>query len=439
MSAFSFHILTFGCKVNQYESQAQREKWLAAGGVECDAPEDADLILLATCAVTAEAVSDARQMARKLARIAPGARLVVTGCAASAAPDDFALPSVAALAPQTGRARLLETPPQDLLQRQEPLLLPAKTFDGRRAYPPFSITSFRRARPVLKVQDGCSHRCTYCIVPLTRGPSCSRNPGDALDEARRLLRAGHREIMISGVNLRQYHAEGMNFWALLRLLDASLAPEWAGRARLRLSSLEPAQLDSEGLETLESCRMLCPHLHLSLQSGSPAVLSRMGREHYAPEQVEEAIGRVRAFWPEFGLGADILMGFPGESEDETRETVLMAERLPFTYAHVFPYSIRPGTRASAMPGHLPKALRQEHAARVREVIRGKQHAFLRRQAERPVMLLAFDGNGSSHGLNDCYVSCALAASSPLPSGHELLAARPVGQGEGRLLVELVTE
>ena len=140
---FSFHVLTFGCKVNQYESQAQRERWLAAGGIECDTPEDADLVLLATCAVTAEAVADARQMTRRLARIAPGARLVVTGCAASAAPGDFRLPSLAALVPQTARVRLLKIDPHELLERAEPLILPEESFVGRREYPPFCIDSFR--------------------------------------------------------------------------------------------------------------------------------------------------------------------------------------------------------------------------------------------------------------------------------------------------------
>ena len=184
---------------------------------------------------------------------------------------------------------------------------------------------------------------------------------------------------------------------------------------------------------------ICPHFHLSLQSGSPAVLARMGREHYVPERVEEAIGRVRSFWPDFGLGADILMGFPGESEKEMQETIDMAGSLPFTYAHVFPYSVRPGTRAASLPGQLPRSLRQEHAARVREVIRLKQERFLKRQAGRSVMQIAFDGNGSIHGLNDCYVSCELTINSALPSGHELITARPVGCGKGRIFVALVTE
>lgn len=435
---FFFHVLTFGCKVNQYESQAQREAWTALGGIECEKPEDADIILLATCAVTAEAVSDARQAARKLARIAPDARLAVTGCAASVAPEDFRLPSLAALVPQSSRELLLKKDPQELLTDTSPFVCREKIFSGRRPYPEFHITSFRRARPVLKVQDGCSHFCTYCIVPITRGPSCSREPVEVLDEAKRLLNAGYREIMISGVNLRQYHASGQNFWKLLRFLDSSLAPEWAGRARLRLSSLEPAQLTDEGLETLESCRMLCPHLHLSLQSGSPSVLARMGREHYELEYVAECLERLGRFWPVFGLGADFLMGFPGESEAETEETERLAERLPFTYAHVFPYSIRPGTKAASMPGHLPRALRQEHAARVRNIIQNKQKQFIERQAGRAIMSVAFDGSGGRHGLNEYYVSCEVRDGSVLPAGHELLTVRPTGYDAGRIFVELVS-
>ena len=239
----------------------------------------------------------------------------------------------------------------------------------RPRFAPFSIRSFRRARPVVKVQDGCSQGCAYCIIPLTRGPARSRPVEEILAETRRLLEAGYREIMISGVNLRQFHADsgdGKNFWSLLRRMDAEFSPEWAGRARFRLSSLEPAQVTvDECLETLEGCRMLCPHLHLSLQSGSMAVLRRMGRSPYSPESVAEAVEKMRRFWPVMGLGADILMGFPGESEEETVETLDMLRALPMTYAHVFPYSVRPGTRAAALPEQLPTYLNHEHDARVR--------------------------------------------------------------------------
>lgn len=447
---FRFCIATFGCKISQYESQALREHWTRMGGKETDDAEHADVLLIASCAVTAEAVADARQLARKWGREAPDGRIIVTGCAASATPGDFSLPGVVAVLPQGRKAELLRAHPLDLDGKDASTWAPpAKgtpdalfregTFSVRGEFPPFRIEGFRRARPVLKVQDGCSHRCSYCIVPLTRGPSRSRPPGEVVEEARRLLAAGHREIMISGINLRQYHAEGCNFWGLLRLLDRKLAPEWQNRARLRLSSLEPAQLDAEGLESLESCRMVCPHLHLSLQSGSPAVLRRMGREHYSPDRMFDVVCRLRDFWPVFGLGADILMGFPGESEAETRETLDMVERLPLTYAHVFPWSSRPGTRAAAMPDVLPKAVRQEHAARVRALVATKHAAFLAEQVALPGFFFAGDGDGGLGGLNEYYVPCRLSDNSPPPGGgHELLAVRPVRVEKDRVECHRIT-
>lgn len=441
--SFRFFIATFGCKVSQYESQALREHWTRLGGRETDDAALADVLLIASCAVTAEAVADARQTARKWGRAVPSARIVVTGCAASAAPGDFSLPGVVAVVPQIRKADLLQLHPLELTGEKGRNFAPPRASAGvgqkpaGREFPPFRIEGFRRARPVLKVQDGCSHRCSYCIVPLTRGPSRSRPPAQAVDEARRLLEAGHREIMVSGINLRQYHAEGFNFWGLLRRLNRELMPEWESRARLRLSSLEPAQLDAEGLETLESCRLLCPHLHLSLQSGSPAVLRRMGREHYSPDSILDAVRRLRTFWPVFGLGADILMGFPGESEAETRETLDMVERLPLTYAHVFPWSSRPGTAAAAMPDALPRAERQEHAARVRALMANKHEVFLREQSALPGFVFAGDGDGGSGGINEYYAPCRLEDGVTGPEGHELLAVRPVGVADGRVVCRAV--
>jgi len=425
MTPFSFRIVTFGCKVSQYESQAVREYWTDLGGQETEDSSLADVILIATCAVTAEAVGEARRMVRRLGREAPRARMLVTGCAATAEPADFALPGVAAVIPQRGRACLLRGHPleEDFCQPEQ----------GSHSYPPFQIRAFRRARPVLKVQDGCSHRCAYCIVPLTRGPARGRDPEECLTEAQRLLEAGYREIMISGINLRQYRHSGLDFWGLLRKLDQALAPEWEGRARFRLSSLEPAQLDQEGLESLESCRLLCPHLHLSLQSGSPEVLRRMGREHYRPEAVLDAVDRLRRFWPVLGLGADILMGFPGEGEIEVTETLDMIRLLPLTYAHVFPWSSRPGTRAATMPDAAPKAVRQERAARVRALVAQKTEAFLQAQARQKVFRLALDGDGSRIGHNEYYVSCRLEGEG---QGLELVACRPVRVEEGKLVCTL---
>ena len=317
-----------------------------------------------------------------------------------------------------------------------------------RTFPPFHIDGFRRARPVLKVQDGCSHGCAYCIVPLTRGPARSRPPKDCLAEMRRLLEAGYREIMISGINLRQYamRDEGCrDFWDLLSYQDRELAPEWGGGARpdparFRISSVEPAQLTERGIATLAETRMVCPHLHLSLQSGSADVLKAMRRGHYTPEALLSAVEGVAKLWPRFGLGADILMGFPGETEAHVLETLEVVRSLPLTYAHVCPYSARPGTVAAELPDQVGKAVRQERAARVRAVVEAKREAFWKDTLTCERLLVALDCNedaGSAsgqHGVDECYVPCRLR--TPLRGeGHTLIPVRPVSVSRKGVIVE----
>ena len=410
--ARSFYILTFGCKVNQYESEALSEAWTALGGKEAESPAEADLILINSCAVTAMAVSDLRQAVRRLHREAPEAAIVITGCAASRAARGAERPGEV-LADLPGVTGLVDARRKDELLSflAEPEFpVPAQSLANppeKLAYPSFSIKRFQRSRPVLKVQDGCSHGCAYCIVPLSRGPSRSRSASDILAEARRLLEAGYAEIMISGVNLRQYacHAEGCpDFWALLQYLDQALAPQWAGHARFRLSSVEPGQLDARGLDTLASSRMLCPHLHISLQSGSPSVLQRMGRGHYGPDELMRAVEAMRGFWSVFGLGADILVGFPGETEAEAAETLNFIRDLPLTYAHVFPYSERPGTRAAVMPLSVPVPERKARAAVLRKAVAAKKAAFLHSLIGRRC-LVALERDNMGH--TEWYAPCRL--------------------------------
>lgn len=440
-AARSFYILTFGCKVNQYESEALSEAWTDCGGTMAASPAEADLILINSCAVTAMAVSDLRQAVRRLHREAPGAAIVITGCAASRVARSTERPGEA-LADLPGVTGLVDT------RRKEALLpfitSPEFPFPSpdlasppqRPIYPPFSIRRFQRARPVLKVQDGCSHGCAYCIVPLSRGPARSRAVTDVLAEARRLLEAGYAEIMISGINLRQYacHAEGCpDFWALLQRLDQELAPEWAGRARFRLSSVEPGQLDARGLDTLAASRMLCPHLHISLQSGSPSVLQRMGRGHYSPDDLLRAVEVMRGFWPVFGLGADILVGFPGETEAEAAETLAFVRELPLTYAHVFPYSERPGTRAAAMPLAVPVPERKARAAILRKTVTAKRTAFLHSLTGRRC-LVALERDDMGH--TEWYAPCRLLESSTQGDNRPGMALLPafVERVEGEMLL-----
>ena len=519
MSAWKFYLVTFGCKVNQYETQSLREAWLAQGGVECNAPALADVVCVNSCAITSKGERDARNAVFRLRREAPTARLILTGCAARLFADYkprpgaiWAAPDL--LVPQEEKSRLLNGPWADLdgdldadnaEQTPAEALLTAEVAQtvaqtavpslasaaAQAAFPPFQISAFKRARPVLKVQDGCAHRCTYCIVPSTRGKPRSRPVDEIVSEARRLLQAGHTEIMVSGINLGQYGrgADTGDFWSLLRTLDAALAPEFAGQARLRISSLEPGQLDQEGLDALMACRMLCPHLHISLQHGSQAVLKRMGRGHYTPAMLEHAVSALSSHWPVMGLGADIIAGFPGETEDDMRQLLELIERLPLSYAHVFPYSRRPGTAADRFDGQIAQSLKLERAARLNEAVARKQQAFLAEQLKLPRMLVAADNpqafaepapaeaaaqaglagaaaakntlagatpanvtgvpaseaaakpkKNTIKGVNEYYAACAirLPTHGKRPGADAgLLPARPVGLTEKGLVVELI--
>lgn len=425
-----FYIHTLGCKINQYEAEALREAWLSRGLLESPGMSGADVIVVNACAVTAKAVADVRAALRAARRAGPEAALVVVGCVPG--PDRPAmadLPGVVAVLPQRAKAALADLRPDT--GDEEP---------RGRGFPPLSIADYPRARAVLKVQDGCSHHCSYCIVPSLRGPSVSRRPEDVVAEAKRLLAAGFREITLSGVNLRQYglgrdFPDGWDFWRLVRLLERELAPEWAGRARLRISSLDPAQLGDEALETLAASSLVAPHLHLSLQSLSPGVLSRMRRGHYGPKDVHRFLDRLAQVWPVFGLGADFIAGFPGETEGDAARTIEYAAALSLSYAHVFPYSPRPGTAAASLGGQVLDPEKKERAARLRALVARKRQSFLKRQAMLPEVAVVMEDDGPWRGRNEFYVECRLTRAPSTPARRALVRCRPVAVRQGCVEVE----
>jgi threonylcarbamoyladenosine tRNA methylthiotransferase MtaB len=432
-----FYVSTMGCKINQYESEALAEAWSARGLVESCVPEDAQVLLVNSCAVTSRSVRDLRALVRRLRKVNKGARLVVTGCAAQVLREELAaMPEVDLVLPQDRKPQLLADPfisfgaslAAESLQAAVPI-----------AFPRFEISAFNRARAVVKVQDGCSHGCTYCIVPLTRGPSVSRAPDEILAEVRRLLDAGYRELVISGVNLRQYgrdFAEPLDFWDLLAGIEREFAPEWAGRARLRLSSVEPGQLDAKALDVLCAARLVAPHLHLSLQSGDPEVLRRMGRGHYRPEQVLEFLAKLRQAWPRLGLGADLLTGFPGETEAQFTNSYAFCRELPLTYAHVFPYSPRPGTPAALWPDALSKAERTSRAARLRGLAESRKRSFLKTLTGLPQLTVLLEkGAGQRQGVCEFYAPCLVRGEGLKPGS--LVPMRPEGVEGGRIVGSVI--
>lgn len=431
-----FYTATLGCKINQYETRSIAEAWTGRGqALEAGSPEEADVILVNSCAVTANAVADLRQTVRRLHRASPAAGIIVTGCAAQVMADELAgLPGVVRVVPQADKGALLAGPVAPSAQAAPDSVEP-------RGFAPFSITGYSRARAVVKVQDGCSHHCTYCIVPLTRGPSVSRPVAEVVAEAARLLDSGFRELVISGINLRHYGRDlpgRTDFWDLLARLDRELAPRWAGRARLRVSSVEPGQLDDKALDTLAGASMICPQLHLSLQSGDPGVLRTMGRGHYDPQGAVDFLIRLGKVWPVIGLGADLITGFPGEDEAGFANTLDLCRALPLTYAHVFPYSERPGTAAATMAGQVAVPVRKERAARLRALVGRRKRAFCERLLGRPCLdVLVQDDLG--RGVCEFYAGCRLTRMPEGTGARSLVRARPVGLDRGVILAEPLAE
>nr|WP_321256131.1 MiaB/RimO family radical SAM methylthiotransferase [uncultured Pseudodesulfovibrio sp.] len=423
----TFYTATLGCKINQYETRSIGEAWAGGDAREVSTPQEANLILVNSCAVTANAVADLRQSVRRFHRDNPKAEIIITGCAAQIMPEELGkLPGVVRVVSQEDKPQLLEGP--------EGTSQPGTDKPG---FAPFSINGYGRARAVVKVQDGCSHNCTYCIIPTTRGKSISRPVNEVVDEISRLLVAGFREFILSGINLRHFGRgldEKIDFWDLISRLESEFGLDWAGRARFRISSVEPGQLTDKALDVLNRSSMVCPQLHLSLQSGDPEVLRAMGRGHYDPLSAVTFLERLREHWPVIGLGADLITGFPGETEAQFENTMELCRALPMTYGHIFPYSERPGTRAADMVDSVDVPIRKARAARLRELVNEKKKSFLNSLLDQPHLdVLVQDDKG--RGVSEYYAACCFVT---LPAGtkpRSLVRARPVRLEKNVILVE----
>ncbi|MBV9758072.1 MAG: tRNA (N(6)-L-threonylcarbamoyladenosine(37)-C(2))-methylthiotransferase MtaB [Alphaproteobacteria bacterium] len=406
----SVEVVTFGCRLNTYESEVIRD--LAAG---C-----ADTVVVNTCAVTAEAERQARQTVRRLARERPEARIVVTGCAAQIAPETWAgLPGVARVLGNREKLDRASWAPD----------APGAVSDimAARETAPHLVTEFAgRARAFVQVQQGCDHRCTFCIIPFGRGPSRSVPAGAVVAQVRTLVEAGYREVVLTGVDLTSYGADlpGAPTLGQLARRVLALVPELA---RLRLSSLDPNEIDDALWRLLAEEPRLMPHLHLSLQAGSDLILKRMKRRHSRADAFA-AIARARALRPGIAIGADLIAGFPTETEALFGETLSLVEEAELPFLHVFPYSARPGTPAARMP-QVPHPERRARAARLREA--GRRHAarFYAAQLGRTVSVLAETGD---RGHTEHYVSARF--STPVAAG-QLVRARITGATDDGLLAE----
>lgn len=411
--------ITLGCKVNQYETELVAEGLARVGFREAAGAEPADLCLVNTCTVTAEGALKSRKAIRQLARRYPGAQIVVMGCYATMAADLVAgLPGVTEVL--TDKRQIPE-----FLARWGVLDAPS------------GISRFgRRARAYMKVQDGCRMRCSYCIIPAARGDLTSRPIAELVDEVRRLVDSGHREIVLTGIHLGHWGLE----WTDRRLrlpdlVEALLAV--GGSWRLRLSSLEAVEVDARLLSLMAAHPVrICPHLHLSMQSGSDAVLERMQRRWASTRFVEKCL-EVTESLDTPALTTDVIVGFPGETDAEFEATCRTVETVGFSKVHVFRFSPREGTPAATMPDQVDGRVKQERAAHLDTLSQTIRHEFFRALLGRPLHALveAADAKqpGLLHGTSERYVPVELTGT--VDRVGELMEAEATALGEDGLIVQ----
>ena len=429
----SFYIENFGCRATQADGAALESQFLDRGLERARAARDAEIVVLNTCTVTEGADKDARASIRRVRRENPDCRILVTGCYAQRAPEELAaLPGVTWVVGNSHKHRAAEiaTSPDSSSRGFVPLAQlsgnvlagdsPNNIFVGDifahtelLAAPVFEAAN-ERTRPNLKVQDGCDNRCSFCVIPYVRGQSRSLPLERVLTEMRSLVSAGYREVVISGINLGRWgrDLEGSRQHSALssqpsghRFEELVLAIlEETSLEKLRISSVEPMDWSDELIEMMATSSRIAKHAHVPLQSASDAVLRRMYRK-YRPWHYREKITKIRNAMPSAAIGADVMVGFPGETDAEFAETRRMIEDLPFTYLHVFTYSARPGTPAAAHINQVPVAVARERNQVLREIAAAKKAAFMQAQVGKVVeaITLRSGDDESTDALTDNYL------------------------------------
>jgi threonylcarbamoyladenosine tRNA methylthiotransferase MtaB len=405
----SFSVRNFGCRASQADGAAI-EAELSREGMLAGPVGQTDLVVLNTCTVTALADDDVRKAVHRVHRENPAARILVTGCYAQRAPEEIAtLPGVYWVVGNSHKTKIGEIVRQPEVEYHGEVRVSAEVHVGdifaQAAFlsGPVEDAAGDRTRPNLKIQDGCNNRCSFCIIPFVRGRSRSA-PADQVVEQIRGLASRYREVVLSGINLGRWGREQGGRLRLADLIRRVL--EETDIARLRLSSVEPMDWSDDLLELVASSPRIAKHVHAPLQSGSDGVLRRMHRK-YRPKHYEDRLLKARRLMPDAGIGADVMVGFPGETEAEFEESRAFIESLPFTYLHVFTYSERPGTPAAAHADAVPIPVRKARNRILRELADAKNWEFRRRMVGRTLSAVTLHGGGA---LSENYLRIELTRS-----------------------------
>lgn len=398
--------LTLGCKVNQYDSDAMRTIFLQQGYKAVKEEEEADVYVINTCSVTSIGDRKSRQMVRKIRRKHPQAVIAVAGCYAQIAPEIFeAMGDIDVIVGAQNRLKIVEYVEQ--AQEKEKTINAVKDI--------MSLTEFEnlyvdaegetKTRAFIKVQEGCDNYCTFCIIPFARGKLKSRKQKDAVEEIRRLVLKGYREIVLTGIHLGNYGRDLHDGTSLATLVEELL--RIPNLLRIRMGSIESVELSDDLINLIKDEPRVCRHLHLPIQSGSDAVLRRMNR-HYRLPEYKKLISELREKIPGLALTTDLIVGFPGETEENFMETLETLRELRFSAIHVFPYSQRTGTPAAVFPNQVPGDIKKDRVHRVQELEKEISKEYRKTFLQKTVhVLIEEEKNGYFEGLSDEYIRVSI--------------------------------
>ncbi|WP_447980439.1 tRNA (N(6)-L-threonylcarbamoyladenosine(37)-C(2))-methylthiotransferase MtaB [Candidatus Nitrospira bockiana] len=404
-------LCTLGCRLNQAESAALADRLKGQGYELVEYGEPTDLLVVNTCSVTENAERECRYEIRRTLKHSPHAFVAVTGCYAQTGAQALRrIPGIDLIVGAQFKMRLPDylPTPHALRKQPAPEVLHTRTIDRDDFVMP-GVGEHPTTRATLKIQDGCSFMCSFCLIPFARGHERSRAFDDAVREAEALAALGHRELILTGVNIGRYRQQGRDLLDLLRRLEAI-----PGVDRLRISSIEPTTISLDLLDHLAASKKICRHLHIPLQSGDDRILEAMNRRYTAADYrtlIEAAMARM----PDLALGGDVMVGFPGEDERAFANTVAFVQDLPFAYFHVFSFSRRPGTAAARLTAAVPDRVIRRRSRHLAEAARAKRFAFYERWAGSTATVLfeSRDETGRWTGLTEQYVRVAVSAGEDL--------------------------
>ncbi|MFR7349327.1 tRNA (N(6)-L-threonylcarbamoyladenosine(37)-C(2))-methylthiotransferase MtaB [Peptoniphilus sp.] len=401
----TFSILTLGCKVNQYESESMKEIFEKNGYIEVSSETDvADVYVVNTCTVTNLSDRKSRQYIRRAKRENPESIVCVVGCYSQVSPDEVkAIEGVDIIMGTTDRNRIVELVENFEVDKSQISIV--KSLKGFTEFQHIEIDKeSEMTRSYMKVQDGCNRFCTYCIIPYARGPIRSRTIEDSVEEAKRLSEAGYKEIVLTGIHIGSY-GKDLGDERLVDLIEEIAKVD--GIERIRLSSIEPITITRDFLERIKATGKVCDHFHLSLQSGSNSVLKNMNRR-YTREEYIETCDLIREYFPHVGLTTDIIVGFPGETDEDFEDTVDLVKRVEFSKIHVFKYSKRSGTPASDMKNQVDGNIKIERSNRLLELSDKMMERFIEKNRDTTLkVLFEEEKDGFIRGYSTNYIDCKI--------------------------------